>query len=67
MRFRTLALALSLALGGGAVSTVHAANKPAKQSKKYNKKQAKHQNKQRAKQSSAAKAKPHKAKKMKHA
>ena len=65
MRFRTLALALTLALGSGTVATIHAAgkDKAAKQNAKYMKKL----NKQRSKQSKAAKVKPRKAKKTKHA
>jgi 3-hydroxy-3-methylglutaryl CoA synthase len=55
MRFRTLALALVLAFGSGAVSTVYAAgqNKATKQRDKKLKKL----NKQRAKNSNAAKYK----------
>ena len=63
MRFRTFALALALALGTGAVSTVHAADKTVKR----NLKRGKQINKQRMKQSRAAKVKPRKAKKFKHA
>jgi hypothetical protein len=57
MRFRTLALALALALVTGAVSKVHAADQTVKRGKQLNK--------QRAKQSKAAKIKPRKARKVK--
>jgi hypothetical protein len=63
MRFRTLALALALAFGTGAVSNVHAASKTVKRNLKRNKQL----NKQRARQSKAAKVKPRKAKKTRHA
>jgi hypothetical protein len=63
MRFRTMALALALVLGSGALFTVHAADrdKIAKQRAKDLKKL----NKERAKNSNAAKFKPRKAKKIK--
>jgi hypothetical protein len=63
MRVRTLAAALALALGSGAIGTVHAAD--AKKSAKQNLKRGKQMNKQRAKQSKAAQVKPRKAKKRK--
>ena len=53
MRFRTLALALALTFGSGAVSTVHAAGQN-KATQKRDKK-LKKINKQRAKNSNAAK------------
>jgi hypothetical protein len=65
MRFRTIALAMALVLGCGAVSTVHAATrgKAPKGTIKRNKKMSK----SRGKQSKAAKVKPRKAKKTKRA
>ena len=55
MRFRTLALAVALALGCGAVGTIEAASKPkmSKRAKEFQKK-----NKQKGKLSKAAQVKP---------
>jgi len=67
MRFRTIALAMALALGWGAASTVHAstADKNMKRTIKRNQKASK----ARAKQANAKvlKVKPRKAKKAKSA
>ena len=66
MRIRTLALAMALVFGGGAVVTVHAADQN-KIAKKRNK-QLKKLNKERAKNSNSAKYKRPKSKpvKVKH-
>jgi cytochrome c556 len=66
MRFRTIALALALTLGSGAVSAVYASDKGSKADKQAMKR-AKKLNKQRAKQSKGAKVKPRKAPKSKRA
>ena len=60
MRFRTVALAVALALGSGAVSMVQAADQ--RKIAKQRAKELKKLNKQRAKQSNAGKVKPRKAK-----
>jgi len=68
MRFRTIALAVALALGCGAVSTVHAASTADKKMKRTIKSNQK-VSKARAKQANAKvlKVKPRKAKKAKSA
>jgi 3-hydroxy-3-methylglutaryl CoA synthase len=63
MRFRTLALALALVFGSGALSTVHAAEQ--NKALKKRSKELKKLNKQRAKNSNAAKYKPRKGAKTK--